>query len=163
MEVWEDLVNARGGILVRRVIVRSFEPAAEFPLELWPPFGTLDFKPYLSQIMAVKNLKQVAVHTSLWAGDQATFDKQARSFGMFDKIAVFLDDSSTNLAVQMALGAVMEMGFLRRIYGREHILQLLLTYALILVLDLRNVSIGHANVEVVHEISISVGKGELVS
>lgn len=84
---------------------QKFQPAAEFPLELWPPFGTLDFKPYLSQVMAVKELQQVAVHTSLWAGDQVTFDKQARSFGMFDRIAVFLDDSSTNLAVQMALGA----------------------------------------------------------
>lgn len=84
---------------------KTFQPAAEFPLELWPPFGTLDFKPYISQIMALPALGQVAVHTSLWAGDQVTFDKQARTFGMFDKIAAFLDDSSTNLDVQMALGA----------------------------------------------------------
>ncbi len=84
---------------------KQFQPAAEFPLELWPPFGVLDFKPYISQIMALPDLGHVAIHTSLWAGDQVTFDKQARTFGMFDKIAVFLDDSSTNLAVQMALGA----------------------------------------------------------
>jgi branched-chain amino acid transport system substrate-binding protein len=84
---------------------KGFQPAAEFPLELWPPFGTLDFKPYISQIMALKDPGQMAVHTSLWAGDQVTFDKQAKTFGMFDKIAVFLDDSSTNLDVQMALGA----------------------------------------------------------
>jgi branched-chain amino acid transport system substrate-binding protein len=84
---------------------KTFQPAAEFPLELWPPFGTLDFKPYISQIMALPDLGQVAVHTSLWSGDQVTFDKQARTFGMFGKIAAFLDDSSTNLDVQMALGA----------------------------------------------------------
>ena len=84
---------------------RKFQPAAEFPLELWPPFGTLDFKPYISQIMALGDLKQYAIHTSLWAGDQVTFDKQGKAFGMFDKIGVFLDDSSTNLAVEMALGA----------------------------------------------------------
>ena len=84
---------------------KKFQPAAEFPLELWPPFGTLDFKPYVSQIMALGNLKQYAIHTSLWAGDQVTFDKQGKAFGMFDKIGVFLDDSSTNLAVEMALGA----------------------------------------------------------
>lgn len=39
-----------------------------------------------------------------------------------------------SVVLTMAVGAVMEMGFLRRIYGREHILQLLLTYALILVI-----------------------------
>ena len=84
---------------------KKFQPGAEFPLELWPPFGTLDFKPYISQIMALDNLKQYAIHTSLWAGDQVTFNKQGKAFGMFDKIGVFLDDSSTNLAVQVALGA----------------------------------------------------------
>jgi len=82
---------------------KKLQPEAKFPLELWPPFGALDFKPYISQIMALKNLNQDALHTSLWAGDQVTFDKQAKAFGLFDKIGAFLDNSSTNLAVHQAL------------------------------------------------------------
>ena len=82
---------------------RKFQPEAEFPLELWPPFGVLDFKPYISQIVGLKDLKETALHTSLWAGDQVTFDKQGKAFGLFDKLGVFLDNSSTNIAVHQAL------------------------------------------------------------
>jgi len=81
---------------------RKFQPAAEFPLELWPPFGTLDFKPYVSQIMALGDLNQCAIHTSLWAGAQVTFDKQGKAFGMFDKIGVCLEASSTKLGAGTA-------------------------------------------------------------
>ena len=82
---------------------KKLQPEAKFPLELWPPFGVLDFKPYISQIVALKNLNQAALHTSLWAGDQVTFDKQGKAFGLFKKVGVFLDNSSTNLAVHQAL------------------------------------------------------------
>lgn len=84
---------------------KKFQPAAEFPQEHWPPFGALDFKPYISQILGVTNLKECALYTSLWAGDQVTFNKQAKAFGLFDKIAIFLDGSSTNMEVNKALGA----------------------------------------------------------
>lgn len=83
---------------------KKFQPGAEFPQEHWPPFGVLDFKPYLSQVLAVKDLHECALFTSQWAGDQVTFNKQAKAFGLFEKIAIFLDGSSTNLAVHQALG-----------------------------------------------------------
>src|SRR5271157_1616932 len=58
-------------------------PQAQFLGEQWPKLFAADYTPYINAILAAK---PDAVYCSLWGGDLVAFIKQAKPFGLFDKM-----------------------------------------------------------------------------
>jgi len=83
---------------------KELNPNVEIVGNIYTPFGSADFRPYISKILA---LKPQGVMTALWSGELVTFIKQAKMYGFFDKIKRFVDLSSTTMDVSMAMGEEM--------------------------------------------------------
>ena len=62
---------------------KELNPKAEFIGEQWPKLATPD---YTSYINAILQAKPDAVFCSLWGGDLVAFFKQAKPYGLFDKM-----------------------------------------------------------------------------
>ena len=58
-------------------------PKAEFIGEQWPKLFTPDYTSYINAILAAR---PDAVFCSLWGGDLVAFIKQAKPYGLFDKM-----------------------------------------------------------------------------
>lgn len=79
----------------------KLRPDVELVDNIFTPFGLTDYNPYINQLLASG---AEGVVTSLWSSDEVTFIKQAKLFDFFDKIDLFIDNSTTNIAVNQALG-----------------------------------------------------------
>jgi len=53
--------------------------------EGWPPLYSTDFTPHITAVIASK---PDVLYTSLWGGDWVTFVKQAKAYGLFEKMHV---------------------------------------------------------------------------
>jgi len=69
----EDFVNK----------LKELRPDVEIVGEAWPKLFTGDFSSYITAIMKTA---PDAVYSSLWGGDEINFIKQAKPYGLFDKI-----------------------------------------------------------------------------
>ncbi len=66
--------------------LRKFRPDVEFVAAAWAPFGTLDFSPHISSVMAQK---PDAIFSTPWAGEAVMLLRQAQIQGVFDQIQVW--------------------------------------------------------------------------
>ena len=83
-------------------------PQAQFLGEQWPKLFEADYTPYINAILAAK---PDAVYISLWGGDLVAFIKQAKPFGLFDKMKGIIATGGDN-TVTKALGKEMPTGLI---------------------------------------------------
>jgi branched-chain amino acid transport system substrate-binding protein len=84
--------------------LKQLNPDVEFAGNFFTPFGSADYRPYISKIL---DLKPDGVVTALWTGELVTFIKQAKMYGFFERVKRFVDTSSTTLDASMILGKEM--------------------------------------------------------
>ena len=83
-------------------------PKAEFLGEQWPKLFAPDYSSYINAILAAK---PDAVFCSLWGGDLVAFIKQAKPFGLFDKMK-WIIATGADITVTKALGNEMPTGLI---------------------------------------------------
>lgn len=81
-------------------------PQAQFIGEQWPKLFAPDYTSYINAILAAK---PDAVFCTLWGGDLVTFIKQAKPYGLFDKMK-FIIATGADVTVTKALGKEMPTG-----------------------------------------------------
>lgn len=65
-----------------------FRKDVEFIDESWAPFGTTDFSPHISKVMAKA---PEGLFTTEWGGEAVAFIKQAKQFGVFEKVKAWVN------------------------------------------------------------------------
>ena len=83
-------------------------PKAEFIGEQWPKLFVPDYTTYINAILAAK---PDAVYCSLWGGDLVAFIKQAKPYGIFDKMK-WIIATGGDITVAKALGSDMPKGLI---------------------------------------------------
>ena len=68
--------------------------------QAWPAFGAGD---YTSHILKVLEAKPDAIYSSLWGGDYVTFVKQAKRYGLFEKVGAVLTEGGLAIDTFYAL------------------------------------------------------------
>ncbi len=86
---------------------KKMRPDVEVVGEFWPKLGEKDYTPYITAILA-KNPDMI--WSGLWGGDSIGFIKQAKGYGLFEKIPYMGNTDASSL---QALGAEAPEG----IYG----------------------------------------------
>lgn len=86
-------------------------PGFEVMDDVYPKFGAVDYTPYITKLMAIKGLD--AILSGLWAGDVTAFLKQAKPYGLLEKVHVVIFIESPHLE---AMGKDMPEG----VYGFDH-------------------------------------------
>jgi branched-chain amino acid transport system substrate-binding protein len=86
---------------------KKMRPDVEVVGEYWPKLGEKDYTPYITAILA-KNPD--VIWSGLWGGDAIGFIKQAKGYGLFEKIAYM---GNTDASALQALGTEAPEG----IYG----------------------------------------------
>jgi len=87
---------------------KELNPKAEFIGEQWPKLATPD---YTSYINAILQAKPDAVFCSLWGGDLVAFFKQAKPYGLFDKMK-WVIATGADVALARAMGKEMPTGII---------------------------------------------------
>ncbi len=67
------------------IAMKKAKPGFTIVTEQWPKLGSTDFTPFITALMAAA---PEALYTTLWGTDAMTFIKQAKGYGLFDKIKV---------------------------------------------------------------------------
>ncbi|BDG60490.1 ABC transporter substrate-binding protein [Caldinitratiruptor microaerophilus] len=88
---WQDFITR----------LKQLKPDVEVVGEAWPPFNAPD---YTSHITSILNAQPEAVFSVIWGGDLVTFIRQAKGFGFFDKVKLFVDPVGASLSVLVPLG-----------------------------------------------------------
>ncbi len=88
--------------------VKQQNPKAEFIGEQWPKLFIPD---YTSYINAILQAKPDAVFCTLWGGDLVAFIKQAKPFGVFEKMT-WVIATGGDITVAKALGKEMPTGMI---------------------------------------------------
>ena len=88
--------------------ISQVNPKAEFIGEQWPKLFEPDYTPYINAILAAK---PDAVYCSLWGGDLAAFIKQAKPYGLFEKMKWVIPVGGDQ-TVMRALGQETPVGLL---------------------------------------------------
>jgi branched-chain amino acid transport system substrate-binding protein len=83
-------------------------PKAQFIGEQWPKLFAADYTPYINAILAAK---PDAVYCTLWGGDLVAFIKQAKPFGLFDKMK-WIIATGADITVTKAMGKEMPTGLI---------------------------------------------------
>lgn len=83
-------------------------PKAEFIGEQWPKLFIPDYTTYINAILAAK---PDAVFCTLWGGDLVAFIKQAKPYGIFDKMK-WIVATGGDITVAKALGQDMPKGMI---------------------------------------------------
>jgi branched-chain amino acid transport system substrate-binding protein len=83
-------------------------PKAEFTGEQWPKLFAPDYSSYINAILAAK---PDAVFCTLWGGDLVAFIKQAKPFGLFDKMK-WIIATGADITVTKALEKEMPTGLI---------------------------------------------------
>lgn len=65
--------------------MKAAKPGFTLVTEQWPKLGATDYTPYITALMTAK---PEIIYTSLWGTDAMTFIKQAKGYGLFDKMKV---------------------------------------------------------------------------
>ncbi len=77
-------------------LVKKQRTDFEVVKQVWPPYGTSDFSPYLSQIMAAKPDLIIAGH---WGSETTNFIRQGKALGLLGKpdspqVIIYMDQDS---------------------------------------------------------------------
>jgi len=88
--------------------VKEANPKAEFVGEQWPKLFVPDYTPYINAILQAK---PDAVFCSLWGGDLVAFIKQAKPYGVFEKMK-WVIATGGDITVAKALGKDMPTGLI---------------------------------------------------
>lgn len=88
---WEDF----------KTKLKELKPDVEFVAEAWPALGATDFTNHITTVMAAQ---PEGVFSVVWGGDLVTFVKQAKGFGFFDQIDIFVDPVGASISVLAPLG-----------------------------------------------------------
>jgi branched-chain amino acid transport system substrate-binding protein len=91
-----------------KVKIKEGNPKAEFIGEQWPKLYNPDYTTYINAILAAK---PDAVFCSLWGGDLVAFIKQAKPYGLFDKMK-WVIATGGDITVTKALGTDMPTGLI---------------------------------------------------
>ena len=91
-----------------KVKTKELNPKAQFIGEQWPKLATPD---YTSYINAILQAKPDAVFCSLWGGDLVAFFKQAKPYGLFDKMK-WVIATGADVALVRAMGKEMPTGII---------------------------------------------------
>lgn len=78
-----DYAYGRDIHMLTKFFWEKFLPGFEIVYEGWPPLYSPDFTPHIT---AAIESKPDVLYTSLWGGDWVTFVKQAKAYGLFEKI-----------------------------------------------------------------------------
>jgi branched-chain amino acid transport system substrate-binding protein len=87
---------------------KELNPKAEFIGEQWPKLANPD---YTSYINAILQAKPEAVFCSLWGGDLVAFFKQAKPYGLFEKMK-WVIATGADVALVRAMGKEMPTGII---------------------------------------------------
>ncbi len=87
---------------------KEVNPKAEFLGEQWPKLFIPDYTTYINAILAAK---PDAVFCSLWGGDLVAFIKQAKPYGIFEKMK-WIIATGGDITVAKALGNDMPTGMI---------------------------------------------------
>jgi branched-chain amino acid transport system substrate-binding protein len=74
----------------------------QFVEESWAKFLTTDFGPHITKVMAAN---PDGIYSTQWAGEAVTLIKQAKLFGVFDKIQAWMTPMGAAMDVLEGLGA----------------------------------------------------------
>ncbi len=85
--------------------LKKLRPDVEIIGESYSPIRSTDYSGYITQVMAAK---PDAIFLSYWSDEMIAWIKQAKSYGLFEKIGVIADVG--DLAVAMAMGNEMPEG-----------------------------------------------------
>ncbi|MBI5442282.1 MAG: ABC transporter substrate-binding protein [Deltaproteobacteria bacterium] len=88
--------------------VKAKNPKAEFLGEQWPKLYAPDYTTYINAVLAAK---PDAVFCTLWGGDLVAFIKQAKPFGVFEKMK-WIIATGADVTVTKALGKDMPVGII---------------------------------------------------
>lgn len=83
--------------------LKKYNPEIELIHESWPPFGSPDFKNYIT---SVQSAKPQGVFSSLYAGDAIVMSKQAQPFKFYQGLELFINPSAEE-DIREQLGANM--------------------------------------------------------
>ncbi|MFW6041914.1 MAG: ABC transporter substrate-binding protein, partial [Guyparkeria sp.] len=103
--MWRDL----------RAKLDEFGVSYEVAGTLWPQLYEPDFTPYISEIVRLDPDILVNGH---WGGDVVTFIRQAKPYGLFDRVRFFNFDAGGNYEVMATLGGEMPLGLV--LSARHH-------------------------------------------
>jgi len=67
------------------IAMKKAKPGFTIVTEQWPKLGSTDFTPFITALMAAK---PEVLYTTLWGTDAMTFIKQAKGYGLFEKMKV---------------------------------------------------------------------------
>ena len=81
--------------------LKSLRPDVEFLAEQWPKFGTEDFKPFISALLATDG---EALFTSIWAIELVTLQRQLVEMGGYRKFKAVISTLGYSMDVAYALG-----------------------------------------------------------
>lgn len=84
-----------------KATLKKYRKDVTFVEESWAPFGTKDFGPHISKVMAKD---PEGVFTTEWAGEAIALVKQARLYGVFDKIKAWMNGMGAAMDVLEGLG-----------------------------------------------------------
>ncbi len=88
--------------------MKQVNPKAEFIGEQWPKLFIPDYTPYINAILQAK---PDAVYCSLWGGDLVAFFKQAKPYGLFEKMK-WIIATGADVALVRAMGKEMPTGII---------------------------------------------------
>ena len=83
--------------------------------EYWPKLSDPDYSAYITSI--IKDKPDVLV-AGFWGGDTVAFIKQAKAYGMFDKLTYFHPDAGGNYELMIAMGDELPLGLI--LSARHH-------------------------------------------
>ncbi len=82
--------------------LKTLRPDVEFVEESWAKFLTTDFGSHITKVM---NANPEGIYSTQWAGEAVTLIKQAKLFGVFDKIQTWMTPMGGAMDVLEGLGA----------------------------------------------------------
>jgi len=85
--------------------MKGLKPDAQFLGEQWPKIGEIDYTAYVTPIMQAN---PEVLYIGLWGGDAMTFIKQAKPYGLFQKMKVM--NLHGGLSLLAPIGMVMPEG-----------------------------------------------------
>ena len=83
--------------------------------EYWPKIFAPDYTPYITSIL---NDKPDVLISGFWGGDTVAFIKQAKPYGLFDKMIYFHPDAGGNYELMSAMGEELPLGLI--LSARHH-------------------------------------------
>lgn len=84
-----------------KTTLKKLRPDVEFVGEQWPKFGTEDFKPYISALLATD---AEALYTSIWAIELVTLQRQLVEMGGYKKFRAVVSSLGYSMDVAYSLG-----------------------------------------------------------